>query len=258
MAAVESDLPLADLHGQALLDDVVRLFFDLLIASGASLTMIKLATTRAQARSGETDAITATFTELGALQRDCMEVMCTWRRDVDFVSEEGEPMPLPIGGPRSFAALCGRAFCKHPAEQILLALVDFGAVSLRDDGTIVSETPTFLLGRTTAGGRLATDVLLRHLEGYLRVVHGNVCSVSGHGKQRFERACTVSVAAELEPIFDQLVRHRGQEFIDSIDEWLERNTKYESPSGRYLELGAGAYFVDLGPRAAKTPKKYDR
>ena len=76
-------------------------------------------------------------------------------------------------------------------------------------------------------------------------------SVSGNGRPRFERACTVTVALELEPIFDRLVRNRGQEFIDSIDEWLERNTRVESPSGRYVELGAGAYFVDLGERAGR-------
>jgi hypothetical protein len=58
----------------------------------------------------------------------------------------------------------------------------------------------------------------------------------------------VTVARELEPVFSQLVRQRGQEFIDSIDEWLERNTKYASPSGRYMELGAGAYYIDHGER----------
>jgi hypothetical protein len=52
-------------------------------------------------------------------------------------------------------------------------------------------------------------------------------------------------------VFDRLVRSRGQEFIDSIDEWLERNTKYESPSGTYVELGAGAYFLDFGIRNRK-------
>jgi hypothetical protein len=59
---------------------------------------------------------------------------------------------------------------------------------------------------------------------------------------------------ELEPILDRLVRSRGQEFIDSIDEWLERNTKVESPSGRYVELGAGAYLVNLGERSGRKRK----
>jgi hypothetical protein len=64
----------------------------------------------------------------------------------------------------------------------------------------------------------------------------------------------VSVAIELEPIFDQLVRDRGQVFVDSVDEWLERHAGRESASGRYRELGAGAYFIDLGDRTASTQK----
>ena len=108
------------------------------------------------------------------------------------------------------------------------------------NGLIQSETPTFILGRAVSGGRLATDGLLKQLEGFLLCIHRNVRSVSGDGVPRFERACTVTVAIELEPIFAQLVRSRGQEFIDSIDEWLERNTRFESPSERYIELGRGS------------------
>jgi ribose 1,5-bisphosphokinase PhnN len=96
--------------------------------------------------------------------------------------------------------------------------------------------------------------VLKQLQGILQVVHRNVCSVSGARKSRFERACTVSIAVEFEAIFDRLVRARGQEFIDSIDEWLERNAKRESATGRYLELGAGVYFIDLGEREVRTLK----
>jgi hypothetical protein len=238
-------------RGKELLDDVVRLFTDLLLASGANLAMIEDAMSKAITGAQENKSST-TFTELGALLRDCMEVMCAWRRDIALVDNDGEPMPLPQSqGDKSFEALCKKAGCKHPFADILTALLEFGAVSVRPDGKVVSETPTFLLGRSAFGGRLATDGLLKQLEGFLNALHRNVCSVSGNGKPRFERACTVLVAIELEPIFDRLVRSRGQEFIDSIDEWLERSSKHESVSGRYVELGAGAYFVDLGDRSAR-------
>ena len=234
--------------GQLLLNEVVQLFTDLLIASGATIPMIKHAMNFSVESAVETSSST-TFTDLGALLRDCMEVMCTWRRDIELVDSAGEPIPLSrLHGRESFESLCEKANCRNASPEILKALLDFGAVAICDDGRIRSETPTFLLGRAYSGGRLATDGLLKQLEGFLKCVHQNVCSVSGKGKSRFERACTVTVALELEPIFDRLVRNRGQEFIDSIDEWLERNTKIESPSGRYVELGAGAYFVDFGER----------
>jgi hypothetical protein len=238
-------------RGQVLLNEVMQLFTDLLHASGASMAMIKEA--MACATRGETEgSSTTTFTDLGSVLRDCMEVMCTWRRDVDMVDDRGEPAVIILDSPgRSFATLCRKARCKRAPAEILKALVEFGAVSVDPDGSIRSETPTFILGRSASGGRLATDGLLKQLEGFLLCIHRNVLSVAGQGSAKFERACTVTVAHELEPVFTQLVRCRGQEFIDSIDEWLERNQKFDSPSGRYLELGAGAYYIDHGERRGR-------
>lgn len=241
-------------QGQSLLNDVVRLFLDLMAAGGATQPMIDQAVKVATGRPVQ-DCGSTVFTELGDLQRDCMEVMCTWRRDTSLLDSDGMPLPLTQNsGPHSIGELCARAGCKHGPDRVLKALIDFGAVSIRNDGTIVSETPTFLLGRAATVGRLATDGLLKQLEGYLKVVHRNVCSVRGVQPPRFERACTVSVAVELEPIFDQLVRERGQVFVDSVDEWLERHRRDRSPSGRYLELGAGVYFIDLGERFERVAK----
>ncbi len=233
-------------HGQELLDEVVQLFTDLLVASGATVPMIQLAM-RKSTQGNSIESCSTSYTVLGALLRDCMEVMCAWRRDVEFTDTDGAPMPLQVVSHEcSFESLCKKYNCRQPASEILRALVEFGAVTVDSDGRVRSKTPTFILGHASMGGKLATDALLKHLEGFLRCVHRNVRSVSGDGRPHFERACTVTVARELEPIFDQLVRRRGQEFIDSIDEWLERNASLESPTGHYVELGAGAYFVDFG------------
>lgn len=248
MTAIPSKSLAPNRRGQALLDDVVRLFVDLLMASGATLSMIEQATSRVVSGADESKKAAA-FTELGALQRDCMEVMCRWRRETHLADENGEPLALDqSSGPSSFHALCVKAGCKSESSRVLKALLDFGAVSIGEDQKVRSETPTFLLGHV-GNGLLATDGLLKQLEAYLRTVHHNVCSVVDSGKPKFERACTVSIAIELEPIFDRLVRNRGQEFVDSVDEWLERYAKQESASGRYLELGVGAYFIELGERA---------
>ncbi len=251
MVASISSIHETDNHGQALLDEVVQVFADLLVASGATVPMIKMAMQSSVERnSHEYDA--EKFTVLGSLLRDCMEVMCTWRRDLEFTDAAGGPRPLQMSAASNcFECLCRKANCRQHATTILRALVDFGAVSIGSDGYIQSETPTFILGRASSGGRLATDALLKHLQGFLQCVHRNVRSVSGEGKPRFERACTVTVAGEFEPIFDQLVRRRGQEFIDSIDEWLERHARFDSPTGRYVELGAGAYFVNFGDRQGR-------
>ena len=251
MLAAISSIHETDCNGQALLNEVLKLVVDLLVASGATTSMIKCAMENS-VENLEVNNTSTSFTDLGSLLRDCMEVMCTWRRDVELVDSNGEPRALSIAvGAASFDILCSKAKCRHPAAEILRALVEFDAVTVSQTGLVHAETPTFILGNASCGGRLATDALLKHLEGFLRCVHRNVRSVSGDGKPKFERACTVTIAAELEPIFDRLVRRRGQEFIDSIDEWLERNTLIDSPSGQYVELGAGAYFVDFGERQSR-------
>ena len=254
MVAAISSIHESNDRGQTLLNEVVRLFADLLIASGATIPMISAAMTLSVEGAVENKASTI-FTDLGSLLRDCMEIMCTWRRDVDLVDRDGEPKPLPMSSDESsFEALCKKASCRHAPADLLKVLLEFGAVTQDTSGLVRSETPTFLLGRATSGGLIATDGLIKQLEGFLRCVHRNVCSVSGQGKPKFERVCTVTVAMELEPIFDRLVRSRGQEFIDSIDEWLERNTKVQSPSDSYVELGAGAYLVNLGKRSGRKRK----
>lgn len=251
MIASVSSIHESDSHGQALLDEVVQLFADLLNASGASMPMMRAAMDKAL-HSTSQNLAPARFTDLGSLLRDCMEVMCTWRRDVDLVDPDGVPIALPLESDKlSFEFLCRKAHCRRPILEILGVLLEFGAVSRDANGLIRSETPTFILGRADSGGRLATDGLLKQLEGFLICVHRNVRSIAGDGISKFERACTVTVALELEPIFAQLVRSRGQEFIDSIDEWLERNTRFDSPSGRYIELGAGAYYIDHGERLGR-------
>jgi len=250
MVAAISSIHESSKHGQALLDEVVQLFADLLVAGGATATMIEVSV-RNSLEGISADYAPTRFTVLGSLLRDCMEVMCAWRREIDFTDAEGAPKALQMSAANEcFEKLCTRSKCRQPATEILRVLVEFGAVSIGRDGEIRSETPTFILGRASKGGRLATDALLKHLEGFLRCVHRNVRSVSGEGRPRFERACTVTVASELEPVFDQLVRRRGQEFIDCIDEWLERHSRFDSPSNQYVELGVGAYFVDFGEQRA--------
>lgn len=246
MVAAVSSIYASDNHGQALLNEVVQLFADLLAASGATPPMIELAMKNATHNVTDNNAAT-NFTDLGSLLRDCMEVMCAWRRNVDMVDANGDATPLSLdSGTSNFEILCQKAHCQRPVTEILQALLEFGAVSIEPTGLIRSETPTFLIGKAIAGGRLATDGLLKHLEGFLKCVHRNVKSVSTNSAPRFERVCSVTVALELEPVFERLVRQRGQEFIDSIDEWLERHVKVQSPSGRYIELGAGAYCADFG------------
>jgi hypothetical protein len=93
---------------------------------------------------------------------------------------------------------------------------------------------------------VAPDGVLKQLTGFVRVLEHNLLRVPHGERPRFERACSVRVASELMPIFEQYLAERAQVFVDSIDEWLERQRVVPSKSGVTTEIGAGAYFLSTG------------
>jgi hypothetical protein len=125
-------------------------------------------------------------------------------------------------------------------------LQTFGAIRLEDGGQVIPDTPTFLLSSGSGRSQLAFDGVLKQIAGFIKVIEHNVLNADSSTKRRFERACTVVVAEELLPVFERTVASRGQDFIDVLDEWLERHCTAVSSRNRYVEVGVGAYFVDLG------------
>jgi len=242
--------PLASTHSGAPLDDLVP---DVLRTLIAVLRMCGLS--GAQLRAGVDEAIADTEgistadgpALLGGRQRECMEVMCAWRRDKEFLGSDGLPADLPVDGPRqSFERLCRRAAVKTSPSDLLRTLIDFGAVRQLSSGCVQAATPTFLLGEPKIRHLVASDGVLKQLAGFAKTIEFNTRQAFEGGRPRFERACTVVVAAELLPVFERIVRERGQTFIDVLDEWLERHGGEASTSGSYVEIGAGAYFLHLG------------
>lgn len=229
-----------------LLAEVVGPLMRLLTAAGLTADDLHKCMSREMA---ETESIWAVSNSvhLGAKQRDCMEVMCLWRRSPEFLDKNGLPAMLPIRGEKgSFLALCRLADVESSPADLLETLIAFRAIHRNASDEVSPETPTFLLGSRAGNGSVAIDGVLKQLAGFVRVVEHNVRQASTGGRTRFERACTVVVAEELLPVFERAVRDRGQEFIDAQDEWLERHESTISPSGRYVEVGVGAYFVYLG------------
>jgi hypothetical protein len=222
-----------------LLDPLVRI----LIRNGIEPAEISRAFTQAMASNSDASDSQVNV-RLGGMQRDCMEVMCRWRRDSRFLDDQGLPVSLPQNGNGSqFSDLCKAAGVKSEVAAVLCTLAEFGAVEIQEDGLVTPLTPTFIMGRGVSG--VAVDGLLKQISGFLRVVDHNTKSDS-NALPRFERMCTVVIADELLPVFERTLRERGQEFIDGLDEWLERHRSVKSAKGSYSEVGAGAYFVDLG------------
>jgi len=233
-------------EGQELLGAVLAPLFRLLAASGVAVEEIQSVVDTSLESLRAAPAVTSPV-HLGSQQRDCMEILCLWRRRPEFMTNRGIPASLEVAGAGpTFTSLCERAGVTNSPASLLETLLRFDSVSVDEAGRIEPRTPTFILGASNVSATLAIDGILKQLAGFVRVIEYNVLRAAGGNPSRFERACSVVVAEEFVPIVHRVVKERGQEFIDGIDEWLERQREVPSPSGRYVEIGAGAYLLELG------------
>lgn len=239
-------LTTAEFQGGDLLEEIGRLTASILSAGGLSADELNSYVTGvASGISGSERSVRSI--NLGSRQRDCMEVMCVWRREPAFLSDVGLPAALKIKGPgASFQALCLRAGVQASYDELLTILQKFGAIHIDENDQVSPCTPTFLLGASDHDQVVALDGVLRQVAGFLRVVEHNLLASSRGRNRRFERTCTVQVRRDLVPVFERVVSERGQDFIDSVDEWLERHRESDAKDGPRIEIGVGAYFVDLG------------
>lgn len=178
----------------------------------------------------------------------CTDVVFVWRHAPRFLGEHGEPRRLDLRGSRgSFDDLVCSAAPGYDSGAMLDYLVGLGATRCLPDGSCELITESVLACSGTNGGKVASEVVLLHLQGFLGSVEYNLRTKTGNETGKFERACYSRIPAELTPIFEKLVEARGQNFVDSVDEWLVRHrVESASPPGSAL-VGAGAYlFVRSG------------
>ena len=183
----------------------------------------------------------------------CTDVVYLWRQDPRFLDERGEPRQLGRGGAiGSFDDLVCSAAPGFEAGHILKYLIGSGAVVTRPDGCCALMMDSVLACSGTEGGKVAAEVILMHLMGFFGSVEYNIGMKTNNEAGKFERACYSYIPANLAPVFEKLVESRGQNFVDSVDEWLVRHRIEDSESSvPALLAGAGAYvIVRPGSKAA--------
>lgn len=173
----------------------------------------------------------------------CTNVVFAWRRDPEFLGSDGNAKQLPLyGDTATFESLCKRVAPSHPAEVLLDYLINMGGIS-QEEGTVRLLTESVLACATQPQHAIAPETVLMHIQGFLGAVEFNLRRQEGDPPARFERACYGEIPTRLVPVFQQLVANRGQNFIDSIDEWLDRHRTGRSNEGGQSRVGAGAYML---------------
>lgn len=246
MDSANTNAEAAETSNDALLGQLFRSLGRVLAATGVSLECIENQLSELVTQAASTE-VPGQAVHLGGAQRECMELLCLWRREPQFLDQNGLPLALPLeGDDRSFTTLCRLARARSRPADLVEVLSRFGAISFDSVGNVVPATPTFILGSLAKQSVVAPDGVLKQLTGFVRVLEHNLLRVPHGERPRFERACSVRVASELMPIFEQYLAERAQVFVDSIDEWLERQRVVPSKSGVTAEIGAGAYFLSAG------------
>jgi hypothetical protein len=173
----------------------------------------------------------------------CCDLVLRWRRDCRYLDESGLPRVLSIKSREdSFETLVRECALNIDPEFILKALIELGVVRVIDDTNIelISESVVTCSGQE--GAPIASECVLEHICGFLGSVEFNVFDKPSRSKGRFERACYARVPKELVPVLQKLIRTRGQDFVDAIDEWLSRRAAKNWEIGETILVGAGAYL----------------
>lgn len=172
----------------------------------------------------------------------CTDVVFCWRRDTNFLDGKGMPRSIPPAGPEtSFERLVQVAAPGYTSDSVLRYLLALGAVRSLPDGMLELASESVLACTGQGTGVIAPRTVLSHIGGFLGSVEYNVCAKRDNSSGRFERACYAILPRPLLPVFQRLVEQRGQNFVDSVDEWLVRHRGMGN-SGETVQVGAGAYL----------------
>jgi hypothetical protein len=173
----------------------------------------------------------------------CCDLVLRWRRDCRYLDEFGVPRILSIIGEEdTFESLVRESAPNIDSKSMLHTLVDLGVVRVLDDTNIELISESVVTCSGLEGARIASECVLEHICGFLGSVEFNVFDKPSRSKGRFERACYARIPKELVPVLQQLIRTRGQDFVDVIDEWMARRTIKHWQTGETMLVGAGAYL----------------
>ncbi len=173
-----------------------------------------------------------------------------WSQDPEYLGPYGLPLEVPFAGDRtSFEELADRYASGAAPRALLNELVRVGAAIETSDGYVR------LLNRTYVPSPLdpiGLERLGNVVNYFIDTVDFNL-QKKQQGEGRFERyAITMEgLAPSSFDAFDRLVREKGQEFLEILDDWLGQNEikgGHRLPADESIRTGVGIFhFVDRFP-----------
>jgi len=177
-------------------------------------------------------------------------VLAGWHSDPQFLGPYGVPLEIPYeasveGGAPSFVELVKTYSGDMAPRPMLKELLRIGAV-------IETENQTYKVMRRD----FIPEALSAELVERLGEVTQNFFSTAAKNIEKkepneglFERIVFAEngVTPNTVKLFDEFVKHRGQKFLEELDNWLVAREKLESEVPRSIQTGFGMYHYIEAP-----------
>ena len=189
----------------------------------------------------------------GVALNQIARVLQGWSQDPQYLGPYGLPLEVPFAGETmSFEELVRRYAGDVSARALLEELVRVKAALETDDGYVRMLNRTYLPSPLDP---LGLERLGNVVNYFIDTVDFNL-QKKRQGEGRFERyAITMEgLSPQLFREFDALVREKGQELLELLDDWLGQNeTKGGSklPPSASIKTGVGIFhFIEKTPSPA--------
>lgn len=173
------------------------------------------------------------------------EMLTAWHQNHKFLDASGNPAPIKIRGQApSFQELARSRVPEIKPPQLLSDLERLGIVATGEDGFVRVLTRSF---PACEDKELAKQYTLSSLNDFIMTLRHNLDSVPANFDRLFHRiARSDDFDRRQIPALKIRVRRRGQNFLESIDDWLTSNTTAKSsrpvPQSRKAKVSVGVYL----------------
>ena len=170
-------------------------------------------------------------------------VLSGWYQDEDFLNKNGKPRKLRSDSSRNqFEDLCSRYAIEIPPSTMLKELIRVGAVEETTDGELKVKLRYYMPTQLDPQWIMNAGSYLADLT---TTINHNLSVEEGSSTQFIGRATEPEIPVDLEPKFQQFVAEQGQQFLETIDDWLadHRVSIKENPDTETIRLGAGVFFI---------------
>lgn len=180
----------------------------------------------------------------GTNQNRAARVLNGWHQDPDFTGPYGIPLELKIEDNSSpnFTELVKRYSGDMPARAMLEELKRVNAVIETEEGTLAVQSKYYITPQVDTE---ATQYLGDVIHDIASTIEHNF-NPSREGDRRFERwVSNPSIRTSDMPEFRGLVKSRGQECLESLDNWLTGHEEHsENVKAKTVRTRVGVYFYE--------------